>query len=436
MTQDETATFQLTVSDGTNTATQSIDVVFTNIAQTPVFPVTFGTPIDAIFEDKPRDIFDIGKTSSEIYLSFAETQSSAVSLKEIDTRTADEITLSTSTYFPNSFEQPVSFHADRLTTMSSRTNGSDQIDIVEESENKVTTSNVSFSNGTNTEMNVEAPCAVARLGYPIVNNSNFFGNGLLIGQRNAGLTIAAGYEELISLPSNAESFCALGALPRSITGEVFNERLRDPDIMAVDTDSHMISLYSSSATTSQDDTNYTLNEKVSVQLDTEEELDFITSTTIKIDDGEDAGLILVYSNNEHAGVHRIVFAGIDANREIYQETYQWDLGVPSDVAFGSADSPFGTTDDRFLPYEVVVLSSTSPQAIVFQGSNTSNFLFPEPGVNIPDSILPITGTSFIEVGLGTESINNIKNAFGNFGLFITYPEKKKLTYTPILFPSD
>lgn len=424
VTQDETATFQLTVSDGTNTATQSIDVIFTNIAQTPVFPVTFGTQVEAVFQRPVRGIIDTDLGFSPAYIAFSDAVEGSISLQEIERNAMGDIVLSPTNAFMDTFEQPVLFHTEVLST-----NGRDQIEVIEEEKDKVTVYNTAVSEPATAgfEYSVAKPCVVARLGFTYASASTW-----LIGQRNGGLSLAGNILSDPSDPSSRRevkvvpflpstgSMCVVHSLSRSITGEEISDQPSIPDIVTIDTDMNTINLYSITAQGEENrQMEFALIESVPIDLQTSEALEFVASTPMQEGLNEKSGFVLVYSDKEHSGTHRMVLVGINGAREIVQETQQWELGVPSDVIFGSVD-------DSNIPYEVTVISSTSPQAIIFQGSNTDVISNPRPGVIIPASILPIQGTYFLEVGLGAEKI---KDEVGSQrGLFITYPEKNKITY--------
>lgn len=433
VTQDETATFQLSVSDGTNTATQTVDVVFTNIAQTPVFPVSFGTQVEAIFQRPVRGLVDTGNGNRTGYILFSDTDTSPISIEEIERNSTGDIVLSPTNAFIDTFEQPVSFHTESPIELLGR--GSFEIDTVEENENKVTIYNVTDpnSNGDSgparveNEYTVTSPCAVARLDFTYAAQRT-----LLIGQRAGGLSIAGNFltdpddasstrEEGVMpfLPSNS-SMCVIHSLSFAITGEEITNRQSFPDFISIDTDAHTINLFSlTEAGQANRRMEYELRESVNIDLQTSQDLEFISSTPIQEGLIEKSGFLMTFSDKKHEGTHRLVAVGIDADRKIVQQTSQWDLGVPSDIFFGSVDRSNN-------PYEVMVVSSTSPQAIIFQGSNTEVSLNPRPGVIIPASILPLKEPSYLEIGLGAEKVENV--VANQPGIFVTYPQQQKITF--------
>ena len=426
VTQDETATFQLSVSDGTNTATQSVDVVFTNIAQTPVFSVAFGTQIEATFERPVRNILYENSSNNHSYIAFSDTKESPVTLQEIERNATGDIVLSPANAFPNTFDQPVSFHTEFPFNSDG---GRFYIDVIEEEKNKVTTYNATAPGMAEIEnsYDVQAPCGLARLGFTYAAQRT-----LLIGQRDSGLSIAGNFltdpedassvreEGVISFQPSSSSMCVIHQLSNTITGEIITDNPPIPDVVAIDTDANTINLYS---ITAQGQANrqmdYELRETVAIDLQTSENLEFIASTPIQEGLIEKSGFLLIFSDKKHQGVHRLVAVGIDAERKIVQQTSQWTLGVPSDTFFGSIDR-------SNIPYEVMVVSSTSPQAIVFEGSNTDVLLNPRPGRLIPASILPLKAPSYLEIGLGAEKVENVVS--NQQGIFITYPDKNQISY--------
>ncbi|MFN3313835.1 MAG: hypothetical protein ACK46Q_10240, partial [Hyphomonas sp.] len=115
--------------------------------------------------------------------------------------------------------------------------------------------------------------------------------------------------------------------------------------------------------------------------------------------------------------HRLVMAGLDADYNIMQEVYSWPIGVPAAITQEQFDT------DIFP--ELMVISPTSPQAIVFEVEDrTAGLLNPLDGLNV----LKLDPPRFAEIGLGATLVLSSMESHGQRGTTIAYPEKGQISY--------
>lgn len=189
-------------------------------------------------------------------------------------------------------------------------------------------------------------------------------------------------------------------------------------MIAIDTVANTINHYAGSV---GDPLVYSLKAQAPLELNSTGSLKFVASTPIwGVDQNGSrratAGLAMIFTDGQYEGEHRLVLAGLDSNRVIRQVMRPWRLGIPSDVIFDDLDG------DKFP--EVIVIPSTSPQAMVYEANNM--FL-----PTIPTSIAG--APSFMEIGLGaTKALPRMSNTLSLEGLFIAYRDKNqvKLFYPP------
>ncbi|MEC7290508.1 MAG: hypothetical protein VXW22_10515 [Pseudomonadota bacterium] len=154
-----------------------------------------------------------------------------------------------------------------------------------------------------------------------------------------------------------------------------------------------------------------------------EPLEIIAVETI-----DDTALIVILSDGEHEGTHRLVIVGLDQGRRITQVTRSWEVGVPSDVLVGDLNGDYRSAT------EITVISSTSPEAIVFSLSDERVPVVTSQGITVypPGPLLPVTGPSFLEIGFGAQAgfaDDRSLNSDGLTGLFLIYPDEGVIRFS-------
>jgi hypothetical protein len=149
---------------------------------------------------------------------------------------------------------------------------------------------------------------------------------------------------------------------------------------------------------------------------------------IAVDTIDDTALIVILTDGEHEGTHRLVIVGLDQGRRITQVTRSWEVGVPSDVLVGDLNGEFRSAT------EITVISSTSPEAIVFSLSDERVPVVTSQGVTVypPGPLLPVTGPTFLEIGFGAQAgfaDDRSLNPDGLTGMFLIYPEEGVIRFS-------
>jgi hypothetical protein len=400
---DSVAQFRVTVTAGTSSASATVNVTFSNIAQTPAYgsattaaTATFNFPVTAILGDPTIALAGVANTSSDpiAFVGF--------------TAPGGQLQINPNPPFAETFTQPAAFEISRVYIGSDPI--STQVATIQENENRY---RIFRKNGTGAfpvvlDKTVERPCATT---YPRLT----FSDGLIyIGQRGKGLsvfTIANGSANttfdasLLLTVGTTQSFCAILAPASPLGGSSFGggfTHLRD--LIAVDTDTNTISVFTQTAPNT---VTYTLKQQVPVQLNSAQPLRFVAAAEVGGFFDSVAGLALVYTDGVHNGQHRLVVVGFDGQHDLVQETHSWSVGVPADV--------IGDNLDRDTFPEVVVIPSTSPQAIIFESTAPSG------------GFLPLSGPSYLEIGLGARmAIPAAQGVLGLNGLYVAYPERRQV----------
>ncbi|MEL7454146.1 MAG: hypothetical protein AAGJ50_12330 [Pseudomonadota bacterium] len=262
------------------------------------------------------------------------------------------------------------------------------------------------------EFAVEGPCAFLSIGEPGQPGETL----QFIGRRNGGIQAGLtdidfvgvgaggppfqffGFEFVITDQlGQGESFCDLSSTTLAIEDRTsLSSNLAasgiGPTVIAFNSDDITVSGIISDRT-QPGPAIRTLTDPVALDLDTTEDLEFVGSVRL-----HERGLGLVFTDGEHAGIHRLVVVGVNVQGEIAQATYSWPTGVPESVIRSDVD------DD--LNFELIVISSSSPQAIVFEEGADQGYLDAE-------------GPSYLEIGLGASSA---ATAFNASDLLAAYPE--------------
>jgi hypothetical protein len=220
----------------------------------------------------------------------------------------------------------------------------------------------------------------------------------IIGQRNGGFSLLniggadmdGNFDLGISQRYDTnESFCALTEIRNAIAGggQMFNGNNARVlyDLLAFDVDTNTVSVFEEYKPAPSDPEMYRLRERVPVDLNTSKSLRFVKGMQISPYGSPPAGLVLLFTDDQHVGTHRLVVVGLDVDRTLVQQTISWAVGAPTDVAdFYSKPSPG-------LPMVFAVISETSPEAMVF----TPRFV-----THAESNVIPYSGPEYFEIGLG------------------------------------
>ena len=264
---------------------------------------------------------------------------------------------------------------------------------------------------------VKSPCASYRITKPF-NNWN---GPMLIGSREGGFSLIDtnnGYQgsppevPLYRTFGTVESFCAIYAAEFPLQASSYNSydstKITLPDVVAFNSDTNEIYHYKQSVHADPYTSEYGPPEITNLDLQTSVSLQLAASTRIGRFFDFGSGMALVFTDGEHDGIHRLVVIATDADRQVIQETYSWEKGVPKDVILDDLNG-----DDA---PEIVVITETSPDAIVFSAQPNGLYTF-----------LPLIGPSYVDIGLGAVSaVPSIRNALGPDLLLIGDKEDKEV----------
>lgn len=406
VTANAIATFRVTVTGGTNSAQANVDVNLANIAQTPVHTtLTLGQT-----ELIPYSITTLLGFNQELLIGFnSPFIAGNISLLVALADTSGDIHLDTTgttmglagnysptkTYVSLAPALPRSADPSRLTYA-----------VVQEDLNRlIVLSTPNPPLRSDLARSLDRPCAVS---WKIQDRLVY------IGQRTRGFTLASVPTStsdpgtVHAMDASGSSLCALLAPDRSIQGSVlFNDS--DPslrDVLAVDTDSNVIYHYARLSVSSP---SYVLKETVPLQLNSTATLTLAAQAEVG---SFNEGLVLAYTDGQHRGVHRLVVIGFNAQRNIVQETHSWPVGVPAAILNEDLDRD----DDR----EVAIITSSSPQAVVFEAGS------PTPPSTTAD-FLPLGDARFVEIGLGaTTAVTSLQRVFDMDALYVGYRDRKEV----------
>jgi hypothetical protein len=380
---DTAAQFRVTVTAGADSAAATVNVTFANIAQTPVFR-TLSIAATTSFSGRVESL------AGHTVLGLAGTTSSAggpVSFQQITLPPA-QLQFATSPAFSAPFSQPAKLDfipfAQAPVWIADPTLNP-VVTVMEETANRLRIFQRAAGGVFSPlvfDRTIEKPCYIH---HPLRDPTNALGNTAYVGQRSHGfsvirtdLTTGSLYQEI----NTGQSFCAL-----VVAGTTVNDVLTPggvaqlSPVIAVDTAANTVSVFTGST---GDPNVYALKEQAPVQLNAGTVLSFVAATQLRGFFGDVSGLALIYTDGQHSGQHRLVVVGLNASSNLVQETRSWPIGVPADVLQHNLDQ------DLFP--EIVVISSTSPQAIVFEAT----------GIN--STLLPLSATpSYLEIGLGATS---------------------------------
>jgi hypothetical protein len=403
VTADTTAQFRVTVTAGGLTGQATVDVTFANIAQTPVFQtlnLAASAAFNASFSNAVETI--LGDWSFGL-VGTSTTAGGPISFTEF-AQTGTQVIVSPVAPFAQTFTPPATFTFAPTPLGTTFDPAAPFVAVTEETANRYRLFRRLPSGGFSTvfmDRAITRPCTADYWFNPPASLQS----RVIIGQRTQGfsiITMDAG-GALYQAVNTGQSLCAL-ALARSpinSSSTLFIGAVPPiEDIIAIDTVNNTVHRFGSDPS---DPTHYIQKAQAAIQLNSATPLNFVVAKPYG-----NGGLALVYSDGQHNGQHRLVVVGLSTiDRSIVQVTRSWTLGVPSDVIQDDLDA------DGFP--EVVVISSTSPQAIVFETSGPG-------GVPILSS-LALT-PSYLEIGLGaTKALPKQANVLGTGGLYVAYRDR-------------
>jgi len=423
VTADTKAEFRVTATSGAVSSATTVEVTFANIAQTPVF-MTPQLAASALFNASyPASIATIFGNWTYGLVGTIPAGGGPITITQVETTGPGTVVASSVSPFAQTFTAPATFDMTQaLVNGSSIDFTRPSITVTEESANRYRVFRKSPGGSYGApiqDISITRPCATE---YGYAGPPNALRTNVYVGQRARGFTFLSETGAVLQEINTGQSFCAMAVVRAAISsnsGGLGGPTPALPDLIAVDTTANTVSHFGVSTT---DPTQYTLKSQAPLRLlSSATPLRFVAATRIwgvnQYGSWEQvAGLALVYSDGQHQGAHRLIMVGLDDSRIIRQETHSWTLGVPSDVIFDDVD------DDNFP--EVIVISSTSPQAMVYE---TDNRFMP----TLPNAIADTP--SFMEIGLGaTKALPTMSNILSLGGLFVAYRDKNqvKLFYPP------
>ena len=378
LTATETATFELTVSDGTDSSVVSVDVAFTNIHQLPRFAGELPLAATVSLNGSIEGVFYNAFWGNPTFLGIATEKGGDINIFELSISVLDNLVTASLSSVIDSFKQPAKF---QQTISASRVAADSQFFAIEETVDRLSVyvkkqSEAVFS--MRGQMAIDSPCYILETTVP-------YKNVLFVGKRNNGFSLFVGpaldVADNVSFAiqqnvGTTESFCAinLARLPMMGSGGFadFDPRALE-DALALDVETNTIHIFQQQDGATPDNAEYELREVVPVDLQTSKKLTFVKSLNLN------NGLVMVFTDGVHNGTHRLVIVGLDEDRQIIQETHSWQTGVPTDMVWSNID--LDSTQN------LIILSDTSPDAIVFEFGKANKFL-------------PFTGPEYFETGLG------------------------------------
>lgn len=410
VTADAKAEFRVTVTSGAASSTATVEMAFANIAQTPVF-IELEHAANVLF-DAPfgGSIATIAGSWTDALVGISSSNGGPLTFIAFETNESPPRLGAQP--FTRTFSQPSTFAMSPGLLLNGAVNPS-RVSMTEERENRFATY-AKQADGTygepSQEIAITRPCTME---YTFVGANTSASPRPVIGQREHGLTVLSDNGAVIQEIKSGQSLCALtGVLApiNSSAGSFIGPAPAIWDIVAIDTAASTINHFGGSTS---DPNLYELKSQATLQLASPAPLRFVAAKRIWATNEYGSwrgisGLALIYTDDRHQGEHRLVLAGLDGNRVIRQITRSWTLGVPSDVVLDDLDGDGAP--------EVIVISSTSPQAIVYEMDRNN-------ARTIPFTI-PMT-PSFVEIGLGaTQALPTYSNVLTTDGMFIAYRDKR------------
>lgn len=403
VTANAQATFRVTASSATNSAEASVNVTFANIAQTPVH-ATLPLSTTVVFPFPVTDLLAIsndalvGQTMPNGNTAFVAAKATAPNAITIDT-----------TIYQGSYPPATTVFSVPPFGLGTEPFGM-KFSVMRED----VTVNPWFLFRTPPVPGVsmfvsqiEKPCGIT---WASVDS----GWGAYVGQRGKGFSAirmnGTGtnfiFTSTFASVDVGKSFCVLSVPTRPIKGGNSFGGTVSEDVIAIDAETSTIHHY---VLTAMSPPTYTLKKAIPIQLDSSTQLKMVAHAEV----GQlDEGLALAFTDGQHRGTHRLVVIGFDQTHNVVQETHSWQVGVPAAVI------PEDLDGDGYR--EVAVISSTSPQAVVFE-------MGPPPAGQAFSDFLPLGDARYVEIGLGaTSAVSSLKRIFGFDALYVGYRDKKQV----------
>lgn len=397
LTETETASFQLEVSDGDSRDRATINITFVNISQSPktnfelVHSSTISTQNGIKFVRKFgagfREFAEITSAGSfDFFRVGTSDQGVPVRITEIDSA----VPVSRDALFHNPIIRHIRVDGAPFLTVDEASNVVEVIKIDE----SLGAENVYQSGG---QFNIDRPCAIVS---PEIDH-------VIVGQRARGLSLltldyrSVGEGDKMNLDSatleqaldSGQSFCGLG----------YN---LDRNLFAVDYVAKSVSLFDINQSFDSQSFNVariSLVSEKTLPLDLPPEIEGLEIIET-VDTGR--GVLILLTDGQHNGSHHMIYVDYQ-DGDFIQKRYSWPKGVPSGMGFARLFS------DR--TEGVFIASSTSPEAIVFASPNAE---FTE-----------LAGPQYLEVGLGAQEILSAKEVpFSSTGLLVTFPNKNEIRF--------
>ena len=400
ITEDVTAQFQVSVTDGTLTSTATVDVNIVNIFQSPRRVDTLaqsGLAVPTlrqavVFEPSETPVFLESTLDSAILMGQSGLADNSMDITMLVSQAGSlALSMPSVATFLNEFSRPLIY---RLRP-SARFSGTELIYVAEESNNTVTsyerTSLEAYEEQD--QFSIQAPCEINDQGERF----------LKIGQRGLGLTLlqADGTSQVIN---DGSSYCAIFTARDPVendfdlAGTFFRPRV--PSFIAVDTENNTLNLFRQQETNAEllgvlGQATYGLMQQVPIDFAGATDLRFVTAF---VEFSEPRAMYMLFTNDEHDGEHRLITVGLDSKREIFQQTLSWPKGIPTDMTIRERGS-----SER----DIFIITSTSPDAVIFTIRD------PNDQTAVPDP----ASLSFLEIGLGAELVTDV---------YISFPERREI----------
>ncbi|WP_291048508.1 hypothetical protein [Hyphomonas sp.] len=410
VTEDTGAVFRVSVSDGTNTSSTDVSVTFVNIDQTPLYTDISG-PVDTLtLPDRPLYIWglpDLGPAVVSEQVRGGDVSLSRINIdpvsRAISVANAFGIKLAPDAQLSlvvHALPGPIGTLELRLTAL-------------EPSRGHVRF--LKFTNNTPQELEedfrLSAPGACGFFGtvYSTPSFTNF--RRYYLGLQNTGLSVYDGgslQDETATVTKvadfiNNQSLCNIALVGSSVFGNSLSTGSPFVPFLRLNEETQTLEFY----TDFNGSGNYTLvsSSPVVTGIPSGQRL---AGTRLYYGPGNATQILMLYTDDNHQGQHRLVVAGIDDTGDILQSQHAWPLGIPGDIRIidGNGD---GLRD-------VVIVSPTSPQAIIFSQTGS------------PSAQNPMGLTSeprYLEIGLGASSLSALGAQIPDL-FAATYPEKKEL----------
>lgn len=405
VTEDTQAVFRVAVSDGTNTSTADVPVTFANIAQTPVF-FDPGPPLaQATLDIRPLSLVPF--SGFGIIVATEEHPAGAQSLHKLTTDLSSA-SLQLDLAFEGTFEAGTSFTsvshlqsppypAAGRRLLALETNA-DRIRFLRAPED------LSMLE-MEVDLDVEKPCSatfgtISRLdGVGAIRQYRVGQYGLGMAVFEAGLYSSSEVPEFVARErvQLTQTLCPTLAASQSYDGY----SVHSGSILALNQTTNSLEQYVRNFSTSE----IQLWNSAPVPTGITSGPPTLSAATATYR-SPGTFMLAVYTDGKHEGEHALT-VGTLSNDGFSQSTHRWTIGTPTSISIQDANQ------DGMI--EIIIVSSSSPQAIVFQ--ETPNRTAQNP--------LGLTGPSYMEIGLGaTHALSTAVDPFPQFT--VLYPDKEEI----------